>query len=90
MQRVGVIEDLASGYIARHIPTNRVITLKLADLQMSSDFDLLIEMSVSEQSSFLDDNWHFRISFETQNYVDMKISCVITPVLSKMRDFGQY
>lgn len=44
-QTIGVIEDISHGYLAKHIPSKRLVCLKMTDFNMSSEYELIQEMA---------------------------------------------
>lgn len=53
-QTVGILEDISYGYSAKYKVNGKIVTLKLTDLQLSQDYELLTEMIVS---TYLSDCW---------------------------------
>ena len=46
IKEIGGIEDISFLFLARHIPSNRLVSLKLTDLTISTDYEFIEELVV--------------------------------------------
>ena len=44
MHSIGIVEDVSHGFVAKHIPSDRLVVLKQSQFELSSDFEFLIEL----------------------------------------------
>ena len=46
LEATGVIDEISHGFLARYKPTGQEVTLKMTDMSMTTDYELLQELIV--------------------------------------------